>query len=289
MKVLVIGDKMFVGAAVVDATYAAGHEVIAEDGPLIHGASPGHIATLLDMHAPNVIVNCVSELVNDARPLSNMFKANILLPHALAAATQGTSTRIFQVSTPHVFDGLLAAPWMYTTGHRTNPSDYFGRSRALGEVIAPHVTVVRCDALAAHAGYVQRTLKASHVVGWTRVWWNGGFADDIAKRVVGLFGVAEQPSHVVHIAMKDGLTRYALAGALLRAAGIQRKVEESAAYIYNRMLIPTPGLELPDIEEALETHKERLTKNACNTIAHLQPAGLCQADPAQHIEEPDSA
>lgn len=283
MKVLVLGDKGFVGAAMVDAVLEAGHQPVADDGPLVRAASPSHIATLLDTHAPDVIINCVSELVSTTRPLTNMFKANILLPHALATV----GVRMFQISTPHVFDGLLQPPWKYTSAHRTDATDYFGRSRALSEIVAPHVTIVRCDALATASGYVQRTLTSERVVGWTRVWWNGGFADDIARIVVGLLGV--QCDHVVHVAMADGLTRYGLASRLLDAAGVRRKVEESATFVYNRMLVPTSGLELPSIEEALETHRERLVRNACSSVAHIQSARIRQDNPQQRVEESDPA
>jgi len=284
MKVLIVGDRLFIGNAMVVAARAAGHEIIADDSLSMHRAHAPYIGALVNEHKPDVIVNCISELVSDTKPVMSMLTANILLPHALAAAAQNADLassaaavgcHVFQISTPHVFDGLLEIPWQYTAHHRTNATDYFGRSRALGEVVDRHVTVVRCDAISPEAGYVRRTLltagEGRSVVGWTRVWWNGGFADDIAERVVGLFGQgAAAQERIVHIAMKDGLSRYALARGLLATAGVSRAVEESPTFVYNRMLAPTPGLELPPIEAALEAHRERLVKNACHSIAHIQ-------------------
>ena len=95
---------------------------------------------VLQEHRPEVVVNAVG-VVKQAAELTNhvtTVRSNALLPHLLAQDCDRVGARLVQVSTDCVFSGRRGG---YREADTPDPVDFYGRSKLLGEVGDPHVTI----------------------------------------------------------------------------------------------------------------------------------------------------
>jgi dTDP-4-dehydrorhamnose reductase len=98
------------------------------------------VAAVLDELRPEVVINAVGVIkqapgVDDAVLTTQI---NALLPHLLARDCSAVGARLVQISTDCVFSGRTGG---YTEADLPDPVDFYGRSKLLGEVSAPHVTL----------------------------------------------------------------------------------------------------------------------------------------------------
>jgi dTDP-4-dehydrorhamnose reductase len=89
---------------------------------------------------PDVVVNCIGivKQVAEAKDPILSIKVNALFPHRLAALCRSGGARLLHVSTDCVFAGDRGA---YTEASPADAGDLYGRTKLLGEVGAPHVTM----------------------------------------------------------------------------------------------------------------------------------------------------
>ncbi len=112
-------------------------------GQLIEGVDVlefDSVAAIIADLRPEVVVNAVGVIkqapgVKDAVLTTQI---NALLPHLLAQECTARGARLVQVSTDCVFSGRTGA---YTEDDVPDPLDFYGRSKLVGEVDDPHVTL----------------------------------------------------------------------------------------------------------------------------------------------------
>jgi dTDP-4-dehydrorhamnose reductase len=166
------------------------------------------IERVLDRVQPDVVVNCigiVKQLSAGKDPVSCL-TINALFPHLLARATQGRSIRMVTISTDCVFSGKRGG---YRESDLPDAEDLYGRTKALGEVIAHSCLTLRTSIIGrelsgAH-GLVEWFLsqKDGAVSGFTRAVFSGLTTTELSKVVVrvlheypaleGLYHVAAEP------------------------------------------------------------------------------------------------
>jgi len=98
------------------------------------------VATVIADRRPEVVVNAVG-VIKQAPGVDDTIltaQVNALLPHLLARECSAVGARLVQVSTDCVFSGRTGK---YTEEDVPDPLDFYGRSKLLGEVFAPHVTL----------------------------------------------------------------------------------------------------------------------------------------------------
>jgi dTDP-4-dehydrorhamnose reductase len=98
------------------------------------------VAAVLDELRPTAVVNAVG-VIKQAPGVDDTVvttQINALLPHLLARDCAAVGARLVQISTDCVFSGRVGA---YTEDDLPDPVDFYGRSKLLGEVSAPHVTL----------------------------------------------------------------------------------------------------------------------------------------------------
>jgi dTDP-4-dehydrorhamnose reductase len=98
------------------------------------------VESVIASHRPDVVINAVGVIkqspgVDDKVVTTEI---NALLPHLLARACTAGGTRLVQISTDCVFSGRSG---MYVEDDVPDPVDFYGRSKLLGEVGPPHVTL----------------------------------------------------------------------------------------------------------------------------------------------------
>lgn len=84
-------------------------------------------------HKPYAVINCAAMTNVDGceTNIDGAFKANAIGPRNLAIACEKTDSKMLQVSTDYVFDGLGSSP--YIESDKVNPNSVYGVSKNLGE------------------------------------------------------------------------------------------------------------------------------------------------------------
>lgn len=98
------------------------------------------VVALLSSLRPDVVINCVG-LVKQHADASDPLAAlsiNSMLPHRLAGLCALMGARLIHVSTDCVFDGAKGG---YIESDPSDARDLYGKTKFLGEVAAPHITL----------------------------------------------------------------------------------------------------------------------------------------------------
>jgi dTDP-4-dehydrorhamnose reductase len=218
--------------------------VDATDQPTING--------LLDQLRPDVIINCVG-LVKQHKLASDPISAirlNSLLPHQLLSQAAGSGARLIHVSTDCVFSGARGA---YVESDTPDPTDLYGRSKLLGEIGDPGLTIrtsIVGRELGSRHGLLEWFLgEAGPVAGYTRSIFSGLttialarlFRDTVIPRsdLRGLYHVASEP-----------ISKYELLRLFRSAYKRQIEINADDSLIIDRSLDPSRFLD--------ETQTQRL-------------------------------
>jgi dTDP-4-dehydrorhamnose reductase len=156
---------------------------------------------------PNVVVNCIGIIKQQKQandPIISI-KANSLLPHLLSNACSAIGARLIHISTDCVFSGMKG---LYTEQDPSDAIDLYGRTKILGEVNAPHCTILRSSIigheLSTSHGLLEWFLRSKSAVrGYSKVKFSGfptiEFSKIIADYVIpntelsGLYHVSSEP------------------------------------------------------------------------------------------------
>jgi dTDP-4-dehydrorhamnose reductase len=168
--------------------------------------APGALEALLERVRPQAVVNAVG-LVKQRREAEDVVAAietNALLPHRLARLGTRAGARLVHFSTDCVFSGDRG---LYAERDRPDPVDTYGRSKLLGEVGAPHLTL-RSSIIGLELGRTQGLVEwflasRGKIGGYRRAIWSGLTTAEMARLVgrvladhpalAGLYHVAAEP------------------------------------------------------------------------------------------------
>lgn len=91
---------------------------------------------------PDAVVNCIGlvKQLPEAQEPARAIAVNALFPHRLASLCGASGARLVHVSTDCVFSGERG---MYREGDVTDSKDLYGRTKALGEVVADGCVTLR--------------------------------------------------------------------------------------------------------------------------------------------------
>lgn len=141
---------------------------------------------------PDVVVNCiglVKQLREANRPRAAI-RLNALFPHEVAEACAAHGARLIHVSTDCVFSGDLPLGSRYTEDAAPDPADLYGRSKLLGEVGAPCLTVrtsIIGPELERRSGLLEwfRAQHGGAATGYTRAVFSGVTTTTLAESARG--------------------------------------------------------------------------------------------------------
>lgn len=184
MKVLLLGSEGMLGHVVNIYFTEKGDEVICtsrrdEKSELYYDADKdiNRIEKVLETTKPDVVINCIgilNKVAEENKPLA--VKLNSYLPHYLDKLSDQYNYKFIHVSTDCVFDGLDGN---YTEKSRPNATDFYGRTKALGEVINDknvtlRTSIVGPDLNEKGIGLFQWFMKQEgEVGGYDKVLWTG--------------------------------------------------------------------------------------------------------------------
>lgn len=158
------------------------------------------------------VVNCIGVL-NQAvdRVLSDGIYLNSVLPHLLAEQLQSAQAKLIHISTDCVFEGTKGR---YTEGDQPDAVSYYGRSKALGEVIDNRNLTIRTSIVGPElktdgVGLLHWFLhQKGPVNGFERVIWSGVTTLQLAKFIAQ--DVENPRTGLYHLVNNQTISKYDL-------------------------------------------------------------------------------
>jgi dTDP-4-dehydrorhamnose reductase len=174
------------------------------------------------------IVNAIGitkPLIRDdnAAEIERAIRVNSQFPQQLAARARAVGARVLQIATDCVFSGSRGA---YTERDPHDALDVYGKTKSLGESVAPWVHNLRCSIIGREpkdfkflVEWLVRQPAAASVNGYTNHRWNGVTTYHFARLVQGIIRAEPELANVLHVVPADELTKAEMLAAIAKAYG----------------------------------------------------------------------
>ena len=187
---------------------------------------------------PDVIVNCVGIIKQKpgAQDAIASVEVNSLLPHRLARAAEAAGARLIHISTDCVFSGAVGG---YREDDLPDPPDIYGRSKLLGEVGAPHVTL-RTSLIGWQAHGAESLLnwfwaQKGEIRGFTHAIFSGLSTPALSRVILGVIDQAPDLAGLYHVAAAP-ISKHELLSRLNDLAGGRVGIRPDADFAIDRSL-----------------------------------------------------
>lgn len=127
---------------------------------------------------------------DDAAKIERAIRINSLFPHELNAVAEKTGARVLQIATDYVYSGLKGD---YSEKNPHDPTDVYGKTKSLGEVIGGSFFNLRCSVIGPEPKKPKFLLEwflgqpiDGQVNGFTNHKWNGVTTLHFAKVAAGI-------------------------------------------------------------------------------------------------------
>lgn len=229
-KIAVVGSKGMLGKAVVDELQSRHIEVIPVDR--------NSFADLQDCEG---IINCAGAIPQKSYTPDQVIQANCVVPHWLSELAVANKMKLLLVSTDCVFDGKKNQFERYSVSDSPNPTDLYGRTKLVGEIVNDYTATIRTSFIGLDHGFLRWLVDSQHstIEGWRYAYWTGSTVWEVAARLVDYMLYHFEPA-LHHLATVERTDKYNLACMLsynlsLKGLGILPNYDR---YI-NRALAPT--------------------------------------------------
>jgi dTDP-4-dehydrorhamnose reductase len=234
------------------------------DVPLhqLDAAEPADLAAALDAARPDVVVNCVGivkQLDAASQPVPSI-TVNSLFPHRVAVACVERGARAIHVSTDCVFSGERPAPGAYGEDDLPDARDLYGRSKLLGEVGAPALTLRtsiigwELERASGLLGWLV-SQAGNEIRGFANAWFSGLTTEALAGVIARVIREAPELAGLYHVS-SEPISKLDLVTALDRALGLGCTIVPADEPHVNRVLDSSrfrsaTGIEAPGWEEMI--------------------------------------
>ena len=189
---------------------------------------------------PSVIINCIGiikQLPTAKDPITSI-TTNSLFPHQLSQLCQKHKAKLIQISTDCVFSGNKGN---YTEQDNPDPIDLYGRTKLLGEVIAPNCLTIRTSIIGRELNSKNSLVewflsqKGKPVKGYNRAIYTGFTTQALAQIIEKI--ILEQPDleGLWHVS-SDPITKYQLLNMMNQAFNLGITIEKDESFICDRSL-----------------------------------------------------
>lgn len=221
MKVMVLGAAGMAGHVVTRYLKEVGHTVVTVTHTRKYDDSSYTIDVYRDLErlrdvisfeCPDVVVNCIGLLVQASeKEHEKAVFINSFLPHWLSSLN---GIKLIHLSTDCVFSGKQSdfriQPQYFETT-KPNAEDFYGRSKALGEVIDDRNCTIRTSIIGPElkrgVGLFDWFMRQSgEVNGYTNAIWNGVTTLELAKFIDKV--IREDIKGLVHICCSPEVSKY---------------------------------------------------------------------------------
>ena len=195
MKYLILGINGMAGHITAQYLIEQGHKVkgfAREHSPICDtilgdARNEQDMKNALQSDDYDYVINCIGVLNKfvDAN-LSDGIYLNSVLPHFVAKQLEGTNTKLIHISTDCVFEGTKGK---YTEEDTPDATSYYGRSKALGEVVDDKNLTIRTSIIGPELktngiGLFHWFMsQQDKVFGYEKVIWSGVTTLQLAKAI----------------------------------------------------------------------------------------------------------
>lgn len=209
---------------------------------LINGVDvlqPESVSSLIADVRPDIVINAVG-VIKQAPGVDDSVlttRINALLPHLLAQDCAASGSRLVQISTDCVFSGRRGA---YTEDHLPDPVDFYGRSKLLGEVSAPHLTL-RTSIIGPelrHGGSLLEwflSQDGNQVNGYTKAIYSGLPTMELARVIASVVVPRPDLTGVWHVASQP-ISKFELLGLIAAEYGWAGDLHPDESFVCDRSL-----------------------------------------------------
>ena len=195
MKYLILGVNGMAGHIIAQYLKEQGHTVAGFarehssicDTVIGNARNEQDVITALHSDTYDYVINCIGVLnkfvdVN----LADGIYLNSVFPHFVAKQIEGTQTKLIHISTDCVFEGLQGK---YTENDAPDATSYYGRSKALGEVVDDKNLTIRTSIIGPELkrngiGLFHWFMsQKDKVYGYKKVIWSGVTTLQLAKAI----------------------------------------------------------------------------------------------------------
>ena len=226
LKVWIVGSNGQLGTAINDVIDPLEMEVFNTDKEELDITKTDEVLSFGEINRPDVIINCsgVTDVDLCEREPELAYRVNALGARNLSIVARKVGSKMVQLSTDDVFDGLSKTP--YSEFDDTNPKTVYGRSKRAGENYVKEFThkhfIVRSNWVYGRGNnFVTRVLAAAEEGKVLSVasdqFGSPTSAKDLARIILYLIQTNEYGTY--HATCKGVCNRYEFALEILRLAG----------------------------------------------------------------------
>ncbi len=272
MKVLITGAGGQLGLELNELLPERDHEVMALTRKELDVADPASVGTVLDEHAPDLVVNAAAFTNVDAceTEAGTAYEVNALGPRNLAQSCERRDMDLLHVSTNYVFDGENDRP--YEPFDPPGPASAYGRTKLAGEEHVMRLStrwyVVRTAGVYGRGhNFVRTMLRVAKEREVLKVksdeFISPTYARDLARAIAG---IVEAGSYgLYHVTNAGSCSWYEFAREIFALSGTEVEVVPVSGSEYplpasrpaNGVLSNLGGPELRHWREALADYLER--------------------------------
>lgn len=225
-----------------------------------YDASKYDIRAILNKVKPNVVINCIG-ILNDAcekdKPLA--IKVNSYLPHYLDYLSNEYGYYLVHISTDCVFDGIKGN---YDETSIPNATSFYGRSKALGEIINDRnvtlrTSIVGLDDNPNGIGLFQWFMKQENEVnGYNKVTWTGVTTIELAKQIK--VAIENHLTGLQHVVNNDTISKKDLLELFKKHFNKDIVIKENNDIVSNKTLVRTNlsyDFDIPSYDEMIKEMK----------------------------------
>lgn len=257
MKILVTGMPGVLASAFVPKAQKY-HDVVATDRKALDITNWLELRDFVTLFKPSIILNCAGIVRGRHMRPSNYVAVNGLAPHLMSDICANTNIKIIQLSTDCVFDGYGDFNRLYYEDDIPSPPDLYARSKLIGELAEPNLTIRTSFVGFGERGLLAWLLRQHDVVdGYTYSRWNGLTAPALSDIILRLIEL--DVDGLIHIS-GEATTKYYLLWRLAQVLGLGVTVvpkESSDGSFINRCLGSRrrdiiKEIKIPDLDSMIE-------------------------------------
>lgn len=230
------------------------------------------------------LINCaglIRQKMGQESPsdMSRAIESNVQIPLKLAELSERYGFKIIQIGTDCVFSGREGN---YTEADKHSPIDLYGKTKSLGEISHPNLTIIRASIVGVESNSNKSLLSwllahplNSEINGFSDHLWNGITVLQFAKLIEGLInqGNMDDLNGTHHFVPRDSVSKFELLGLIAKAFNrndlVVRPVESerpanmtlsTVNAAFNESLWKMAGyLTIPSVDEMILEYSKSMT------------------------------
>lgn len=228
MKVLVLGSNGMLGSRIVSVLRTRGISTCStsrtgglDETDIPYEVSGKNAIKLLESDCPNpdYVINAIGVIKpriheSDMSSVRQAIQVNSEFPFELATAAQKIGARIIQIATDCVYSGAVGA---YSEAAPHDPTDVYGKTKSLGEVVAENVMHIRSSIVGPEVGrstslweWIRNQPFGATIGGYTTHLWNGVTTDAFGEICAVIITQDLFAAGKIHLVPADCVSKYEL-------------------------------------------------------------------------------